>query len=92
MSLLSRGTVNITAVTNLRKKKKIGLIILNLLCLSRFKTRALKFFLASLILKNGCLLQINTVNMNGIVTDPTIMQIEAILAIFLAFVIGSGSA
>lgn len=76
---------------NLLIKKKIGEIIRNLLPLSSFKTNALKFYFASFILKNGNLLQINTLNMNGIITDATKITIDAILAIFLALVMGIGS-
>ena len=69
----------------------MGERIRNLAPLSSFSTKVLKFCLASLILKNGNLLHIKTVNINGTITDATIITIDAILAILRALVIGMGS-
>ena len=82
--MLSSGTVNMTAVKNLLKKKKIGTIILILRPLSMFRTSELKFYFTSFIFMNGNLLQMSTLKLNGRRMETTTITYDAIFANFLA--------
>ena len=75
-----------TAVENLLMKKKIGERIRILLALSSFNTNELKFYLASLIFINGYLLHTRILKIVGMITDATMMNTDAIFAIFLPYV------
>ena len=82
--MLSIGTVSITAVKNLLKKKKMGARILIFRPLSMLRTSALKFALTSFTFIYGYLLQTSTLKKNGSRMETTTMPYDTMFANFLA--------